>query len=287
MSSPTDCIPCCTTPVTTNIPGTPGAQGPAGTNGTNGINSYTVTTANFLTPATNASVTIQVASSAWAIVGEPVAIANGTNTADTYFITSVPDSSHITMTYLNYPSNANTGNTVNAGAGVSPTGFQSLPSPLAIANGGTGGTTKAAAQTALGLGQNPQISTVSGLTQAITGSLTQISGCAITIPAAGSWLYSAFAVVDWSGVTFASSRVVTLKVINTTQSTTVATGVWNTQVTSTNSYPSSDLHIPFVLYTAAAASDVLQLQIMVAVAPTAGTFQAISASLCAIPVRLT
>lgn len=289
MSTPSDCIPCgCTTPVTVNTPGSPGAQGPAGTNGTNGINAFTVTAANFLTPALSGSVTIQVASSAWAVVGQAIAIANGTAVSDTYVVTAIPDSTHLTITYENYGTNVNTGNTVNSGSGVSPSGFQpGITNPLPIANGGTNATTKAAAQTSLGLGQNALVSTVSGLTQAVTAGYLQVGACAVTVTAAGSYLFSGFVTVDWAGVTFASNRIVSVKLRNTTQGVDLATGTWNTQTPTTTGYPSSDLHVPFVLYAGAAVNDVIQILITVNTINSAGTFQSIGASITGIPLRLT
>lgn len=287
MPATTPCVPCCTTPQSVDIPGSPGATGPAGTNGTNGINAFTFTLSNFTTPALSGNVTIEVGSSAWAIPGQPIVVDNGTATGDTYVVASIPDSTHIVATYLNYASNVNAGNVVNAGAGVSPSGFQTAPvTPTAIADGGTGATTKAGAQTALGLGQDAHVTSVTGLTQAVTASFATVAGCTVTIPAAGSWLYSAHATVDWVGVTFASSRTVTLKIRNTTQGVDLAVGTWQTQALTTLNLPSSDFNIPFKLDATAIAADVVELMITVSVVNSAGTFQVTAGSLCAVPIRL-
>lgn len=291
MPATTPCVDCCTTPQTVNIPGSPGATGPAGTNGTNGVNAYTTTTDNFLTPALAGSVTIQVANSTWMVVGQALVVADSTADGGTYLVTSVPDSTHVVVTYQNYGTNTNAGNVVNSGAGVAAGGLQTpATSPLPIANGGTNATTKAAAQTSLGLGQNAVVSTVGPLTQAITGSVTAVAGCAISITAAGEWLYSGFATVSWaSTIVFAAPRVVTLKVRNITQGVDLASNVYTTQAFTGVVFPSSDLHIPFKLDATAIAADSIGLFISVTTAggDTLTGFTCIAGSLVGIPLRLT
>jgi len=190
------------------------------------------------------------------------------------------------LTYLNYSANTAAGNTITAGATVSPAGTQAtITDPLAIAHGGTGAATKAAAQAALGLGQNATVATVTGLTQDLTASATLIAGATVTAPAAGKYLVLAVAEIEYVGATFASTEAITLLVANTTQSTTVVTTARKTGVMTTATLPSQDIQVPFTTVTLA-ANDILQLQISVAVIASAGHAYVVSANLCLVPLAL-
>ena len=78
----------CPDPLVVAVPGAPGAAGnngsagTDGTNGTNGVNAYTTTTQYLLIPHVGATVTVTVASSAWAAVGQNVFVSDGTNVAN-------------------------------------------------------------------------------------------------------------------------------------------------------------------------------------------------------------
>ena len=204
MSATIPCTPCCTTPQTVNIPGSVGPNGTPGTNGTNGVNAFTFTTANFTTPALSGSVTMTVANSSWMVVGQAIVVADGTADGGTYLVTSVPGSTSVVATYLNYASNTNATVVVNSGAGISPAGLQTgLPVPITVPGGGTDAITSAAARTNLGVGQAPLSSNVGPLTQAYPcPGNAQIAGCSVTIPNAGTWVYMAHATVDWTATTF-------------------------------------------------------------------------------------
>lgn len=273
--------PCCNTIEVTNIPGSPGNPGPGGSNG---INSFSITTASFVLPAAMGTVTVLLGSSLWMAIGEPIFASDGTNQAN-FVVVSFPGATSVVLQWLNYPGDAATGTTINANATVTPTGQQGPTLANTFANGLTTGTTKATAQTNLGLGQDALVSTGSGLTQAITASSTQVGAIAVTIPALGSWLYSAFVQVDFAGVTFSSNRTITAKIRNTTTNTDLASAIMHTQVQTTQAIQTTTIQVPFLLDTSAAVSDVLELWIGIDVINSAGTLSVIGGSLVAIPLR--
>lgn len=273
--------PCCNTIEVTNIPG---PTGNTGAGGSNGVNAFTLTTSSFVLPAAMGTVTVLVGSSLWMAIGEPIFISDGTNQGN-FKVVSFPSATAVVLQWLNYPGDATTGTTILANATVTPTGLEGPSLANTFANGLTTGTTKASAQTNLGLGQDALISTGAGLTQAITASAVQVGAIAVTIPALGSWLYKAFVQVDFLGVTFSSSRTITAKIRNTTTNSDLASAVMHTQVQTTQNIQTTTIEIPFLLDTSAAVSDILQLWISIDVINSAGTLSVIGGSLCAIPLR--
>lgn len=146
------CLPsCCATPQVVNIPG---LQGGTGNNGTNGVNAFSITTADFVVPAINATVTISVTSTAMNVVGQTVMIGQGGGTAlvhpgpGTFQITAIPSSSTLTGKFLGATPDVAPGQTISAGALVVPVGFP-MQAPIGIAQGGTGQITAQAAAKAL------------------------------------------------------------------------------------------------------------------------------------------
>jgi len=157
--------------------------------------------------------------------------------------------------------------------------------PCAIAYGGTGAATKSTAQLALGLGQDAVISTVTGLAQAITASATQIAGSDVTVPAAGSYLVTGSVSIDYTGVTFASSRVITITVRNVTQGVDIITVTRNTGILTTLGLPTQDIKFAETLYSGGVANDHIQVRISVSVINSAGTFAVLASTCCITPLR--
>lgn len=273
--------PCCNT---IEISNTPGPAGAMGTGGSNGINAFTITTATFVLPASMGTVTVLVGSSLWMAVGQNLFISDGTNLGN-FKVVSFPSATAVLVQWLNYPGDTATGTTVLANATVSPSGLEGPALANTFANGLTTGTTKATAQTNLGLGQDALISSGSALGQAITASSTQVGAIAVTIPALGSWVYIATVAVDFVGVTFTSSRTITAKIRNTTTNTDLASAVMHTQVQATQNIQTTTIQIPFLLDTTAAVSDVLQVWIGIDTINSAGTLSVTSGSFIAIPLR--
>jgi hypothetical protein len=279
MSAPNGANPCCSTQLQTNVPG---PQGNAGTNGTNGVNALSIVQTAFVVPAIASSVSVVVDNNSWMVVGQNVFVYG----AGYFSVNSLAGTTVAGLTYLDYVGNTAAGNTVNPGAQISPAGTQAtFTDPLPLANGGTGGTTKATAQAALGLGQNATVATVSGLTQDLSATPTLVAGCTVTAPAAGSYLILSTAEIEYVGATFAASNAITLAVVDTTSSTTETTTARQTGIMTAATLPSEDIISPFNVVTLA-ANDVLQLQISVATAASAGHAYVVSASLCLVPLAL-
>lgn len=280
MAESVDCSCACPAVETVLVPGT---GGDPGTNGTDGLNVFTITSADFVVPAISSPVTVTVNDSTWMVVGQNVFVQG----AGYFSVASKPSSTSASLTYLDYSGNTAAGNTITAGAGVSPAGTQpAINDPLLIANGGTSSATKGAAQLALGLGQTPTSYDGSALAYAITNSYAEIAAAAtVTAPAAGKYLILARCTVVYTGATFASSRTLSVRVRNTTSSTTheTATSVTGTQTTAT--FPEFTVALPPLAVTLA-ASDVLQLQCQLDVVPSAGTAVISSATLTIVPLAL-
>lgn len=273
------------------IPGPQGATGAAGTNGTNGINAFTTTTAQVgPTPADiTTAYSIAVTNSTQFVVGTDLIIGQGPGAVLAnpgplaVVITAIPAPNSITVKNLR---TVDQGVTVSSGAVVAPIGF--LPTtPITIAQGGTGSATKAAAQTALGLGQDSVISSGAALAQAITAANVQVGAIDVQLPAAGVWELRAFVMIDMLGVTFAVNRTITCKIRNITQGVDICNGVLHTQAPTTTSYPTHALPLPPFKYTGAVANDHLQMFILIDVINSAGTLTVDAGSLEAIPLRLT
>lgn len=284
------CVPCSPAQLPpVNIPGSQGPTGAAGTNGTNGVSAFTTTTAQFgPTPGdTTTAFSISVASSVMFVVGTDIIAGQGPGAVLANpgpwsgVITAIPSPNTITVKNLR---TVDQGLTISSGALVAPIGF--LPAvPLLISQGGTSSTTKAAAQTALGLGQNSIISSGAALAQAITAASLQVGAIDVTIPSLGSYELRAHVGVDFSGVTFAASRTITVKIRNITQASDIVNGVIHTQAVTTLSFPTHFLVLPHSLYATAGAGDHLQLFAVIDVINSAGTLTLDSGSLEAIPLR--
>lgn len=195
----------------------------------------------------------------------------------------------VVVTYINDPINTQAGNTMGSGAAVVAAGFNgSAVTPVGIAQGGTGGTTKATAQAALGLGQSATVSTVSGLTQAITATPAQIGAIAAVCPAAsaGKYIIGGYFSVDWAGVTFSASRVITAKIRNVTQGADYTSVAIDTQILTTATFPTSHYEIPSSVQTLA-AGDSIQILVSISVINSAGTLSTTNASVSITPLALT
>jgi len=217
------CVPCCSTPQTVNVPGSTGAS------------AVTVTKSSFVIPALDGvtTVSINVVDSSWITNGQNLYI-GGAN----FIVTGISDSTHITVLALGFTNDTVPGSTVAAGAIVEPGvgNFKNpgIATPVSIANGGTGSTSKAAAQLALGLGQNNAFYYADGLAQAFTNAYASVGG-ALTISQNGNVFVLAVVTVDFIGTTFAAQRTMSFKLRDITAGVDLAnttinrkTGIYTT-----------------------------------------------------------
>ncbi len=171
MAAPDSCCSPCPVIPPVQVPGPEGIPGTDGTSGTNGGNAYTNTTADFVIPAVNSTVTVQVSDSNFMALGQYLFVSDGTNEG-IFQVTAIGSSQSVTLEYITDPINTQAGNTMANGAKVTPSGFNGSPvSPLPVANGGTGATTAATARTnlsAAGSGVNSDITQLTGLTTALS-----------------------------------------------------------------------------------------------------------------------
>ncbi len=298
MSNVTPCTPCCATTQTVNIPGVEGANG---ADGTDGLNAYTVTTADFITPADNATVPIFVGSTLWLVVGQNIIIGQGLGTAlagpgpGTFKVDSIVSATQFVGKFLHFSGDVGNTVTISSGATVSPAGGL-FTSPLPIALGGTGAASVAAALSNLGLGYSPSsvygfgaigttayvmtAAAVNDVSTQVTINGTLIS---IPIPRAGTYLLSGLIKFDYNGATFAASRQITAKLRNTFTAADIvnATANFFTQVITTLTYTEGIMTIPPVVATLS-NTDIITMLARVAVLPTAGTLEVAEASIVAV-----
>lgn len=247
---------CCHRPGTVLVEEVPGPQGDAGTDGSdgsNGTNAFTLTTADFVVPALGGNVTIDVADSSWAVVGQPVFVFD----AGTFEVVSIPSATSLQLQYLNYDTNTESGNSVALGSSVAPGGFNgtdaSVPDDQAAAYG---------SGTAYTLTTTPAAVTMG------------TSSPDITLTAAGTWVIFARARVDNVGATFAANRTVTAKIRrinNTASDLTNGSAAYQTGIITTITNTGMILTLPVIFYSTAAVNDNLQLWASIDFLPSAGS----------------
>lgn len=252
------CTPCCSDPVSVDVPGIEGA--PGGT-GTNGQNAYTVLTAASAVPAlAGNSVTFAVANSNWAVVGQMIVVTG----PSTYRITALPTATSITATWQAATGDVAGGTAIASGAGVSPAGVGVITTQSVYGAGTSYQLTATAAKVDLGT-----------------------TDPSLTITAAGTYLILAQFRIDYTGATFAASRTVTLKLRrtnNTAADLTNASLSLGTAVvtTFTGTFDTGMIWVP--IYVTANATDVIEMWGSVSVVPTAGSLDVVNASIIALKI---
>lgn len=255
MAIPQDCCRPCPDVLVTQVPGPEGANG---ADGAAGINAYTITSADFVVPAINGSVTVNVGNSSWATVGQNIFIQG----AGTFSLTSKPGTGSMTLTYLNYAGNTHAGETITAGAGVSPAGTQ--PSVTLIP-----------AVTSYHLAGS----------QVLTNSSVQLLSSSVVL-AAKSYLILATFRLDYDVATFASHEAIEIKLRETVNGPAdVANAIvnLNTPITSAVTGTFIEGSLPAVVYTAA-AGDTVEMFGSIAATPYSGSIQVVELSILALPL---
>lgn len=255
MSVPKSCCRPCPEVEVTNIPG---PEGEPGSDGAPGVNSFTLTTAAFTVPNIGDSVTIQVGNSTWATTGQNIFVEN----AGTFNLTSKPGGSSMTIEYLDYQGNTHAGETVSAGAQVSPAGTQPnvslLPAVTAYALAGS---------------------------QVFTNSSVQLLSAQLAL-SAKTYLLMATLRIDYDVATFAAPENISLKLRETTNGPAdIPNAVANvqTEVVTTKTGTFLSVSFPAVTY-AAADGDTIQMFGSIDNTPYSGSIQAVELSLVAIPL---
>lgn len=286
MSAVSDCRCDCPDTILVQTPGSPGTPGQDGESGANGISAFTVTTAAFVVPAVNANVTVSVGVASWAGIGQVVFVSDGVDFGH-FRVDSVPSSTSLDLEFLGYPGDAAPGANIAIGATVSPSGVQAtFVDPLPVANGGTGGATKALAQSGLGVGQNITQDFDDALAYAITNSYATITGISVAAPAAGLYKIEACVTVSYTGVTFAANRLLSVRARNTTAVVTLTDKTVDTGIHTTLTFPAIDYVLPIKTATLAAA-DTVELQIQLDTVESAGSSVVTDAWISITPLALT
>ncbi len=267
------CTPCpCPDTETVNIPGIPGENGSDGNPGVAGENSFTLTTADFvLPPADDATpVTVTVSSTGFMAVGQPLFIPG----ALFMLVAAIIDSTHVSLISPSWESNVNAGNTISAGAKVTPSGWQPAVTPLPtvapIAKYGSG---------------TPH--TITGATFA-TVTFGTSGAQQVTLTTAGTWMLYARARIDYVAATFAAVRTVSLKLRrtnNTAGDVTNSATAAKTQIITTLTFTALDAVLAPVAYVTANVNDVLAMQVSIDTDPTAGSIQLVEADIVAVYVH--
>ncbi len=283
MSAAQSCCNPCPEIQATSIPGVEGAPGSDGAAGQPGSSAFTLTTADFAVPAVAADVSVTVADNSWMSVGQNVFVEGPAN----FTVTSKAGTTAVVLNFLGYIGDVAPGTNIPAGSQISPGGIQgsTVADPLPLANGGTGGATRTAAASGLGLGQNATNTSNETPAYTITNSYATVTGMTAVVPATGRYLLMARITARYTGVTFASSRLLSIRLRDTTSNVTLAETIKETGIQTTATFPDLDYVVP--LKTASlTAADVVALQCQFDTVPSAGTAVVVTASMILVPLSL-
>jgi hypothetical protein len=247
----------------------PGAEGPAGTDGAdgqNGTSAFTVTTDDFVIPPADGTtpVTVEVADTSWMAVGEPLFMPGGLF----FLVDAIIDGTHVSVVSPAWEANVNAGNTITAGAIVTPSGWQpaapSLPAVDAIS--------------AYGVGAAYAITTSSAVVTFGTSGALQI-----TLTTAGTWLLQARARVDYTNSTFAAEQTVTLKLQKVAGTVDVANSqnAFKTAIVTTADHTAMIMAFPAVQYVTAGVTDVIRMMAVIGVDSSADPLTIVEANIIA------
>lgn len=274
-----DCCTTCPDPQVVQIPGSPGQ---AGADGTNGQNAFTFTTASFVVPAIGSNVTVSVGSSAWVTLGQNLFVEG----AGMFEVISFPSAQAVVLKYLDYTGNTNAGATISAGAQVSPGATEpSLGTPWSIANGGTGATTKTDARSELGIGQDITQKFVDNLAYDVTNAYATITSMSMGLSVSGLYLFQGAITIAFTGVTFAASRDISMRIRDVTNNVTLTDKTIQTGIQTTTTFPAIDYILPVKTGTVVAPITV-ELQIFMSVVESAGSTVVTDAYFSATPLAL-
>jgi Collagen triple helix repeat (20 copies) len=105
--------------------GATGATGTKGATGASGANAFGVTTASFVQPTVGSDVSVNVDTTDWMGLGQPVFIETGGD----YTVAGIASGTIVNLTNVGDSVNVSPGTTVNAGSSISPGGLQGASGP--------------------------------------------------------------------------------------------------------------------------------------------------------------
>lgn len=130
MPATSPCVPCCSTPLSVNVPGTVGA---GGLNGAAGQSAFTTLTAILTLPAAVGDTVagVAVADTSWMAYGQTVIVGDegGTKFAE-FKVMAINSAISVDLKLLGYPGSVAPTGTLASGARVSASGQWGLPAPI-------------------------------------------------------------------------------------------------------------------------------------------------------------
>lgn len=269
MPSPVDQAKCCT-PEIVNVPG---LEGDPGVDGENGLNAFTLTTNDFLVPAIGDPVTVQVEDSSWMVIGQVVVVDGPAH----FTVTSKPSSTSAELTFLGQVGDITAGDTVSAGATVSPSGVAGQMALTSI--------------TVLATGTAATIGTTAGGALLNFGTIKPT----FTVPTAAGEKWLVLARVRYSRAAWESaSRTLTTRLRRTNNTAQdIGNGTGTDSVTAcvipTAASAITDtmaiISLPPIIYTASGVDDVIELWASLsAVASVGGAIVANEANITAVKI---
>lgn len=287
MSQSTTCDCACPTPETVLIPGVEGDEGEPGSDGSDGISSFTLLTSPVNIPAIGADVGLLVANNTWVAVGEVIFASDGVDWG-TFRTVGTSGTTGITATFLGAPGDAAPAAIIGTGGKVTPAGAPQS-TPLPIASGGTNASTVQAAITNLGLKKTPLSVYAAGTAYQLTATQALLNfgttDPSLTIDAPGVYLLLARVRIDYTGATFADEELVTIKLRrtnNTAADLTNSSASFLTQIITTLSHTAQVMDLPPIIYTTTNSNDVLEMWGACVDLPSAGSIDAVEASIVAV-----
>lgn len=131
----------------------------------------------------------------------------------------------------------------------------------------------------------------SGTAYALTATAAKLdfgtTDPSLTITGVGTWLLSGRVRLDYNAATFAAVRTATLKLRrtnNTAADVANSSTGFKTQIITTLTYTAGIIDLPPVIYTTTNTNDVIEIFGSVDVVPTAGSFDAVEASIMALRI---
>ncbi len=156
MSATTNCDCACSDPTITEIPGSPGENGEPGADGSNGVNAYATLSIPGTIPAiVGQSQTYTVNNSSWMAIGQKIFVGDSATSGGlkqgTFEVLTLPSSTSVELTWLQYPDDSAGGSALVAGVIFSPTGPIPVFSPPADLTDNTTGTPGASLAAGVGV----------------------------------------------------------------------------------------------------------------------------------------